>query len=297
MVARWPGRIEPGRESRHQCAFWDVLPTLCDVSGAEKPNGIDGISFAPALLGTGTQEEHEYLYWEFPSYGGQQAVRLGDWKGVRQGMFKGRLKTELYDLASDVGETRNVAAEHPEVVARIERIMEDARVDSEQFPLMERVKAAGRAPLPEEGAIPRDGWKLVRVDSESTHNDKLGVKAFDGDPTTWWHTEWRDAKPMHPHEIVIDLGQVRSIRGFRYLPRGDASANGTILDYEFFVGNDPDALGRPVAEGRFEADAKDRTAREVTFSARKGRCVCLRALSEINGGPFTSVGEIIILGK
>ena len=133
LIARWPGRIKPGAVSDHICAFWDVLPTLCAVAGLAPPSGIDGLSFAPALLGKGEQKAHDYLYWEFPAYGGQQAVRMGRWKGVRQRLFKGPLKTELYDLDADPGEARDVAADHPDVVARIEKAMRDARVPSKLF--------------------------------------------------------------------------------------------------------------------------------------------------------------------
>jgi len=133
MVARWPGRIEPGTVTDHVSAFWDVLPTVCDVTGAPKLKDIDGISFAPTLLSRGRQKTHEYLYWEFPAYGGQQAVRLGNWKGVRQRMQRGNMKIELYDLAEDVGEKHDVAAGHPKIVERIRGIMREARVPSKLF--------------------------------------------------------------------------------------------------------------------------------------------------------------------
>jgi len=134
MVARWPGRIRAGAVSDHVSAFWDILPTLCEVAGAPVPRDIDGISLLPTLLGTGQQKAHAHLYWEFPSYGGQQAVRLGDWKGVRQKMLRGPVKTELYDLRDDPGETTDLAAKHPDVVARIEAVMSQARVASTLFP-------------------------------------------------------------------------------------------------------------------------------------------------------------------
>ena len=133
MVARWPGRIAPGSTADHLSAFWDMLPTLCDVAGVEAPNGIDGISLLPTLTGQGEQKTHDYLYWEFPSYGGQQAVRMSLWKGIRQKMHKGTLKTELYNLKDDPGETKDVAAAHPDIVARIESIMRQARVPSPLF--------------------------------------------------------------------------------------------------------------------------------------------------------------------
>ncbi len=135
FIARWPGRIRPGAVSDLPIAFYDVLPTLCEAAGADTPGDVDGISFMPALLGREGQKRHEHLYWEFPGYGGQQAVRLGNWKGIRRGMNKGRMEIELYDLAADPGESNDVAARNPEVVARIARIMEESHRRSVDFPL------------------------------------------------------------------------------------------------------------------------------------------------------------------
>ena len=95
MIARWPGRIEPGTTSDLPSAFWDVMPTLAEAAGCEVPEGIDGISFMPALLGRDDQREHEFLYWEFTGYGGQQALRMGDWKAVRQNICRRIMKTLL----------------------------------------------------------------------------------------------------------------------------------------------------------------------------------------------------------
>lgn len=134
LVARWPGRIEPGKVTDHQSAFWDVLPTLCDIGGAEVPNGLDGISFEPTLSGQGDQQKHESLYWEFPSYGGQQALRHGKWKAVRQRLFKSKGDIQLYDLSVDIGENYDVAAQHPKVVKRISEMMSASRVPSPLFP-------------------------------------------------------------------------------------------------------------------------------------------------------------------
>ena len=89
MVAKFPGKIKAGSVTDHACAFWDYLPTICDVAGIETPADIDGISFYPTLESKGQQLEHEFLYWEFPSYGGQQALRLSDrWKGYRETLRK-----------------------------------------------------------------------------------------------------------------------------------------------------------------------------------------------------------------
>ncbi len=130
-IARWPGNVAPGTHTDHVSSFWDFAPTACELAGVDVPNEIDGISYAPTLLGTGEQPEHDYLYWEFYEQGGKQAVRWGDWKGIRLDVGKdpnGPL--ELYNLATDLGETNNVAADHPQVVAQIEQFMRDAHVES-----------------------------------------------------------------------------------------------------------------------------------------------------------------------
>lgn len=141
MIARWPGRISAASTTDHISAFWDVLPTLAELVGAEPPGAIDGISFLPTLLGTPErQRQHDYLYWEFPDYGGQQAVRMGPWKAVRQKMRSAGgmqdVQTELYNLEDDIGESRNLAAARPELLDRMRKIMEQAHTPSPQFPLM-----------------------------------------------------------------------------------------------------------------------------------------------------------------
>lgn len=123
MIASWPGKINPGQTSEHISAFWDVLPTLCEVSGAETPADTDGISFLPTLLGKEEQKAHEFLYWEFPSYTGQQAVRMGDWKGIRKNIFKGNLDIQLFNLVTDPREELDVAAANQEIVKKIELLM------------------------------------------------------------------------------------------------------------------------------------------------------------------------------
>ncbi len=123
FLARWPGHIRPGSTNRLPVAFWDVLPTFAEIAGAPTPRGLDGISFAPSLFGRPQTNRHEFLYWEFHERGYQQAVRHGDWKGLRLAPGK---PLELYDLANDLGETNNVAASRPEVVARIEEYLAKA---------------------------------------------------------------------------------------------------------------------------------------------------------------------------
>jgi arylsulfatase A-like enzyme len=136
MVARWKGRIGAGKVSDHPWAFWDFMPTAAELAGVQAPDGIDGISVAPALLGHGKQRIHEFLYWEMPRYNNQkreflrevpmQAVRTGDWKAVRP---KPDGPLELYNLKTDPGESNDVSSTNPKMVARIESYLKTARTD------------------------------------------------------------------------------------------------------------------------------------------------------------------------
>jgi arylsulfatase A len=131
LVARWPGRIKPGATSDFVGAFWDLLPTLCEIAGATPPADIDGVSIAPTLLDRPGQREHEYLYWEYQSGGRAQAVRFGDWKAVRNNVNKAPGATpELYNLASDPEETTNVADRYPEVATKAADYMKAAHAPS-----------------------------------------------------------------------------------------------------------------------------------------------------------------------
>jgi arylsulfatase A len=135
FIARWPGNIAPGTTSDHISAFWDILPTFCELAGVMAPENIDGISMLPALKGK-KQKTHEYLYWEFTEKGGKQAIRMGKWKAVRLNVLEDQAADiELYDLDQDLEETRNIAAEHPEIIRIMETLFKSARTESEMFPL------------------------------------------------------------------------------------------------------------------------------------------------------------------
>jgi arylsulfatase A-like enzyme len=129
-VAQWPGTIPAGVTSDHVWAHWDMMPTLADVAGAPVPPGLDGLPMTRALRGE-PQSTHQFFYWEFHERGFQQAVRMGNWKAVR---LKPEQPLELYDLASDPREERDVAAANADVVARIEAYLKTARTPSERWP-------------------------------------------------------------------------------------------------------------------------------------------------------------------
>jgi len=141
-IVRWKGRIAAGAANDRVTGFEDWLPTLLELSSAkaDTPRGLDGISFAPTLLGQ-TQEPRPFLYRESPGYSGQQCVRAGRWKTVRQKLHAGPkaklppLTTELYDLEKDPSETTDVAGEHPDIVAKLSALMKAQHVKSDLFPL------------------------------------------------------------------------------------------------------------------------------------------------------------------
>ena len=130
FVARWPGRIRQGVTDQ-PIAFWDFLPTACELTGVAAPRNIDGISYLPTLFGKGQQKQHDYFYWEFHERGFSQGIRMGDWKGIRLDQGK---PLEVYNLKDDPSEKNNVAAKEPTVVAKLEKILAGARTPSEHWP-------------------------------------------------------------------------------------------------------------------------------------------------------------------
>lgn len=131
MIARWPGKIKQNSVSDHVCAFWDFLPTAAELAGATTPKGIDGISFAPTLLGNSRQKSHSHLYWEMP-HGNKlsRAIRMKDWKAVQP---KPDALWELYNLKNDLAEAKNVAAKTPDVMQQIEDYATNARTEERKF--------------------------------------------------------------------------------------------------------------------------------------------------------------------
>jgi arylsulfatase A-like enzyme len=134
FLARWPGRIKAGAVSDHVGYFGDILATCAELAGAEPTTPHNGISLVPELLGRGAQPKHEYLYWEFYEQGVSQAVLLeGRWKALRLKSLTAPL--QLFDLKTDIAEKTDVAARHPEIVARAVHIMKTARVDNAHWKL------------------------------------------------------------------------------------------------------------------------------------------------------------------
>jgi len=129
LIARWPGRIGAGALSGFPVAHYDLPATLADVLSADSLPGSDGLSFLPVLRGRPLpRKQHDFLFWDFAGYGGQLAVRMGPWKGVKRDLRKDpAAPLELYDLERDIAESEDVADRRPDIAARIEDIMLEAR--------------------------------------------------------------------------------------------------------------------------------------------------------------------------
>ena len=137
--------------------------------------------------------------------------------------------------------------------------------------------------------------KVVRASSENLSNNKLAINAIDGDPRTVWHTQFTSRLAEHPHELILDLGRERTIRGFRYLARQDNSWNGAFSETEFSVSNSPDKFPEPVVSVTFE---KVRKVQGVDCDeVIRGRYVRIRIRSEVNGNPWSSAAEIGVIEK
>jgi arylsulfatase A-like enzyme len=310
FIVRWPGKIKAGRVSDLIFYQPDVLPTLAELTGADPPPGIDGISILPTLLGHENKQTHrEMLYWEF---GAQTAVRMGHWKAIQP---KPNGPWELYDLGRDVSETDNVAGDHADILAKMTRFAEAShepvrpgefldprRIRHERDRQAKWGSTRGRANqrqgkvhrITDKDLIPADDLKLVRFSSENHRNDRKATYAIDGKPNSIWHSQFTESLAEHPHELVIDLGGTYDVRGFRYLARQDGGWNGAFAKTVFELGNSPDTFDAERVETTF---TKVRTPQAADLDEPIScRYVRVRILSEVNGKPWASAAEIGIVG-
>ncbi len=183
----------------------------------------------------------------------------------------------------------NTAEEQEVLLAgtRYVRLVADSEVNGNSWTTMAELTVLDGNGTP----LNQSGWTLHSVDSEELVGENGdAVNAFDGNAATFWHTQWSGGNPPPPHEIVIDLGTVQTVSGFRYLPRQDGGENGRIADYRFYGSNDGVTWGTPLATGTF-ANTPDE--QQVAFGST--RYVRFVADSEVNGNPWTTVAELVVL--
>ena len=142
--------------------------------------------------------------------------------------------------------------------------------------------------------IPAESIRVLSFSSQNLSNGKLASKAFDGDPNTIWHSRWSEDLAQPPHELVLDLGANRRVRGIRYLTRQDNGWNGSFGEVELFLSASPDEFqDEPHARRTFD---KVKTAQALDLpQAVEARYLRLRILSEVSGGPWASAAEIAVI--
>ena len=314
FLVRWPGKIKAGQVNDFMFYQPDVLPTLAQLTGAKAPGDIDGLSILPTLIGpkeAGSQQRsHEMFYWEF---GSQTAVRKGTWKAIQP---KKNGPWELYDLNQDISETTNVAAENPKLLAELQAFatvshepvrpgtysdLQRVRHQRDRWakygdtrPASKRRSTRGANRIKDKNIVPARELKLISFSSENAGNDRRATYAVDGDPGTVWHSQFTPSTRKPPHELTLDLGKSRQIRGFYYLARQDNGWNGSLKDVEIYVSDKEDAFGEPVIKISLK---KEKTAQKIICDKVNGRYVRLKILSEINGKPWASIAEFAVIGK
>jgi len=147
--------------------------------------------------------------------------------------------------------------------------------------------------------LSKSRWKILSFSSENTQfEDERAVLAIDGNPNTFWHTLWSGGNPGHPHHIAVDMGEEVAVTGFTYLPRQDGrQIKGVIGEFEFYVSNDANDWGRPVATGRFDKIEVDPRGRVVLMTRpATGRYFKLVSLSAPGGEPYAGAAEVGVLG-
>jgi arylsulfatase A-like enzyme len=287
LIACWPEKIEPGSTSNHVSAFWDFPATACELAGIDAPEGTDGLSFVPTLLGKGKQTEHDYLYWEFHEQNGKQAVRMGKWKGIRLNVkddINGPI--ELYDLLADVGETRNVAKQHPQIVKSIAEKMQEAHVPTDMVSFVKPSKFKPVSGDRIEGGklLDRSDWKVIAVSSPKGRLAALR-KAFDDNPQTIWMTRDRD---RGPHFFEIDFGSVATVSGIRILNRQDQGSGGMIGDLRIYLSETPQFGAHSASVYLPPSDNEQR----IPLEAVSARYLRVEIKSDVYDRPFASIAEL-----
>ena len=308
FVVRWPGKVAAGNVSDLTFYQPDIMATIAELTGTAAPEDTDGLSIAPTILGNDeAQELHEMFYWE---YAGQTAVRYGTWKAIQPGKEK---PWELYDLETDISETKSVANANPEVLSKMQAFAKASHTPVQPGKYYDmtrerherdrwakwgtsredhsRPKITNR--IPNKEIVPFEDMKLVRFSSQNWGNDRLAEYAIDGKPGTVWHSQFSNGTKKHPHELVIDLGETRKIGGFYYLARQDQGWNGAFSETEFYVSDSVDSFPeKPHAVITF---AKEKTAQRLDCAEINGRYVLVRNLSEISGNVYGSAADLAVI--
>jgi arylsulfatase A-like enzyme len=310
-IVRWPGKIKAGQVSDLVFYHPDILPTLAELTGARVPKGVDGMSILPEILGEEVvgrkQSQHKMMYWE---YRGQVAVRQGQFKAIRP---RPNADWEFYDLAKDPSEINNIAGQYGDLLKEMKAYATASHEDVREgtFSTTERHERDRKAKwgtsrdgglsymksatkMSAKGMVPFGEMKVIRFSSQNYSNDRMAAYAIDPSAKNVWHSQFTGKKFKHPHELVIDLGGVYDVTGFKYLARQDRGYNGAFAETEFYVSDSPDKFQRIAAKTTFK---KVKAVQSVDCKKSVvGRYVLVRILSEVDKKDFASASVIGVEG-
>ncbi|HET6452927.1 MAG TPA: discoidin domain-containing protein [Armatimonadota bacterium] len=295
MIAPKRLLVQPGTGSPYT-VFWDP------VMFAREANKGEGILLDPKHPALAEFPTDSYADWQwFDLLANSSNMDLSSTPAsfrpivqVIDNFIKNRKMGNL--LEAGVGDGRlmvcsmNVGADKPACLQMLKSILDYMASDAFQ-PKQRLTPAQLSTSLREQPptALQSLGAKVLKVDSEDVANP--ATNAIDGDPDTFWHTQWQGDQPPYPHEIQIDLQQTIELTGFKYLPRQDMQ-NGWFTEYEFYVSEDAKDWGTPVAKGSFALDAKEKT---ILFAPCKGRYIRLVALKGRDDSPWAGIAELDVL--
>ena len=211
---------------------------------------------------------------------------------ISEYQFYGSHSSQFNGAPLAVGTFANTAEEQQVAFGgdlRYIRLVAQSEVNGNPWTSMAELTVLDRNGTP----LDQSNWTLQSVDSEELVGENgAAVNAFDGNPGTFWHTQWSSGSSSHPHEIIIDLGEQQAVSGFEYLPRQDGGINGRIANFKFYGSTDGVNWGYQLAEGTFADTDQDQ---QVVFDGT--RYILLVANSEVNGNPLTSVAELTALDR
>lgn len=247
MIARWPNKIAAGSTSSRPAAFDDIFPTIASVADAKTPRAITGTNLANEMTGQPSADSADrYLYWEFPAYGGQQAIRQGKWKAIRQNLSRlskrSELNTELYDLSVDPQETQNLATKFPAVLKKLTDLMHVARTPSNRFafPILDaQARDDSRRPGINKNFVAPDlqvqEWiEKFEVESREVFLARNNIV---------------DAMQLMPGHVVADVGAGTGLFSFLFSERVQASGHvlATDISRSFLKHIDAEATRKQVS--------------------------------------------------
>ena len=224
LVIYWPSKVKSASVNATPSAFWDFMPTICEMIGADCPE-TDGVSMLPAIEGRGEQPSHDYFYWEFHEQGGKRAVLKDGWKLIELKSNTLAPEYELYNIEEDPGEKSNkvTAQEHAPLVEELKKILLNERTDSKVWNFAtEQIVVDDAEPLP----------AIISASASSTQPNQGIAKSYDGNSSTLYHSKYDEKGVTVTLTYNFDPAIVKTIV---YTTRLDGNTNGNFKKFGLYA--------------------------------------------------------------